>query len=209
MFKEKFVLLLMIAAWGLLPQITYADDKEKLGDFPIEALVVRVDPKDDDFQVIYSRMEETTTAAVAFGIIGAAVNSGINGSEDSDRAKKYKVAADSIDLSEIIHAEVISRLEKKEFPLASDIANGSHTLNVEIKEWGLRKVAFDESEVTTFIRMRLTVREGKKLLWEKWHKQSGKEEILLSVYTAEDFAVNMEKLAKKTGRRIANEIIYR
>lgn len=201
--------LLLLIATAHVSSTANADNNETLDNFPIDALHVLVDRDDSEFTVIYSRMEETATAAVAFGLIGAAINSSINDGEDEERAERFAETAAAIDVSALIESEILARLESKEIPMASDEASASHVLKVEVKEWGLRKIAFHEDEMITFIRMRLTVRDGKKLVWEKWHKQSGKEEILFDDYTVEAFDTNMRKLAKRVGKRIANEIIYR
>ena len=74
MFRK---IILATAAMAVATVPGWADDKERLGDFPIDSLSISVEDDDADLTVIYSRMEETATAAVLFGIVGSAINSGI------------------------------------------------------------------------------------------------------------------------------------
>ena len=87
MFRK---IILATAAMAVATVPGWADDKERLGDFPIDSLSISVEDDDADLTVIYSRMEETATAAVLFGIVGSAINSGINADEDAGRADLFR-----------------------------------------------------------------------------------------------------------------------
>lgn len=186
-----------------------ADNNDVLGDFPIASLQINVDGSDGNFMVIHSRMSETATAAVFAGVIGAAINSGINASEDSDRAKPFLETAETLELEQILTNSLTETLTKKGVVIASDGEAASHILKVEIKDWGLIKIAFDDNRVSTFMKLQLTMRDGKKLIWDVYQKENGKAARVLSDFTPELFTSEMEALAAKSGKRVAYEIIYR
>ncbi len=197
------------AASVLFAQFANADKLETLGTFPIAALNVSVDDADSKFMVVYERMGETGTAAVLGGIIGAGINSAINADQDAGLAEPYKVAASALDLKEIVESNIRSTLEAKGIDpnTAPDVA--SHLLRVEIKDWGLLRTSFEGTELSTFMKLHLVMRDGKVKVWDVYQKEVGKQADIIENITPETLSAAMEKLAAKSGKRVAYEIIYR
>lgn len=207
--EEMLRAIIALAALGMsFSAPSWAGDKEKLGDFPIDSLSVGVDDSEAKLTVIFSRMEETGTAAAIGGLIGAAINSGINAEEDADRAEGYSDVIGQVDLAGLVEASLRETLEGKEYSLVDD-GTQSHALQVDIKEWGLIKVSFNDNRVRAYLRLRLTMRDGRTLVWDVYENETGKKAEFLSDYPSDVLKEEMTALATKTGKRIAYEIIYR
>jgi hypothetical protein len=185
-----------------------ADDLETLQAIPIAAVNLSVDDSDSHFMVVYERMGETATAAVFAGIIGAGINSAINADQDADLARPYLAAANALPLKDIIEKSIRSTLEDKGMDLA-DAAEASHVLRVEIRDWGLLRTSFDSTQLTTFLKLHLIMKDGKERVWDVYQKEVGKKPDNIENITPESLSAAMEKLAAKSGKRVAYEIIYR
>lgn len=206
----KYIVLSLLV-WGMLTnfcQQASAERLETLGKEPIESLNVTMVPGNGKFMVIDSRMTETATAAVLAGIIGAGINSAINADEDDKKAEPYKAAAGEIDVAGLVETSLRETLARKDFPTA-DAALASHVLTVEVKDWGLSRVAFDRADVAVFLKVSVVMKNGKIDVWDAYVKESGRTSGFLSETTPERFSQDMRQLASKTGKRIAYEIIYR
>jgi len=186
-----------------------SSDKGKLGNFPIASIFFETDTSGAQFGVVDSRMGETATATVFFGIIGGAINSGINGDEDAKKAAPFVEAASKIELARIMNEKIGATLAAKAFSLAEGEKSASHALKVEIKEWGLTRTAFDDPHLTPFIRLHVVMKGGKKVVWDTYLKDSSGRSELLPAFTSEILVQEIEGLAAKMGERIAYEIIYR
>lgn len=156
--------------------------------------------------VIDSRMTETSTAAVFGGLIGAAVDSAVNASQDEDKADRYRAAASQLQLGSILEKAITDTLEKRNFSLSDQ---GSHLLSVEVKDWGLARISFHQPQASVFLKVHVVMRDGRKVVWDTHMKESGSKAALLADISSEDFAEQITALANKTGKRIAYEIIYR
>ena len=62
-----------------------AKEVAQLSDIAITSLAVEVVDADADFEVVDARMDETATAAVFFGLVGATINSANNNAEDDKK----------------------------------------------------------------------------------------------------------------------------
>jgi hypothetical protein len=200
-------LLLWGACGGYCLQAS-AERLETLGPEPIEALDVTMEPGNGTFMVIDSRMTETATAAVLAGVIGAGINSAINADEDRKKAEPYQAAASQIDVAGLVETALRDTLASKDFPMADENL-ASHVLSVEVKDWGLTRVAFDRADMAVFLKVSVVMTTGKTKVWGAYVKESGRSSGFLSETTPERFSEDMHKLASKTGKRIAYEIIYR
>ena len=86
----------------------------QLGDIEIGTLAIQVVDSDGGFNVIDARMDETATAAVFFGMIGATINSAANNSEDSAKAAPLREAAANLDLINLIGDSIRTRLASRD-----------------------------------------------------------------------------------------------
>lgn len=186
-----------------------AQDRSKLGNFPIASLFHGVDLSGASFQVVDSRFEETATATVFFGIIGGLVNSGINGDADYKKGLPYADAVAKLEPGRILNEKLGATLAARAHPLAPAAKGASHALTVEIKEWGLTRTAMRDERLTTFIRVHLVMKQGNKVVWDTYMKDSGERAAVLPEMTSEMLVQDIESLAAKMGERIAYEIIYR
>jgi hypothetical protein len=206
---RRTIVLGICALFAAAPVAAQSQDKAKLGNIPIASLFHGMDMSGASFEVVDSRFQETAAAAVMFGLIGAAINSGINGNEDIEKAKPYAAAAGKLEPGRIMSEKISATLAAKTFPLAEGEKGASHTLRVEIKEWGLTRTAFNDPRMSTFIRLHLIMKQGKKVVWDTYLKDSGGRAAVLSDITSDMLVQDIEALAAKMGERIAYEIIYR
>jgi hypothetical protein len=184
----------------------------KLSDLTITSLAVEADPDPGKFTVIDARMDETATAAVLFGLVGATINSAQNASEDEAKAAPLMPVATSLDMKALITKAIIDRLtERQALPLSPDRESASHTLVVDLGEWGLIRRSQGDVLMRTFLNINVVVEnaKGRKLYGPERSRSIGGREEPLNMYTPEVFKADMEELALKAGREIANKIIYR
>jgi len=208
-FVLRLAALCACALFAALPASAQKNDKSKLGNFPIASLYFETDTSGAQFGVVDSRMGETGTATFLFGIIGGAINSGINADEDAKKAAPFVEAASKIQFAPIMNERINATLSAKSFPLAEGEKGASHALKIEIKEWGLTRTAFDDPHLTPFIRLHVVMKGGKKAVWDTYLKDSAGRSGLLPDFTSEILVQEIEALAAKMGERIAYEIIYR
>lgn len=209
MYRRTLVLCLCALVAAMPASAQKSNDKSKLGSFPIASLFFETDTRGAQFGVVDSRMEETATATVFFGLIGGAINSGINADEDAKKAAPFVEAASKIQFAPIMNERMGATLTAKGFSLAEGEKGASHALTVEIKEWGLTRTAFDDPKLTPFIRLHVVMKGGKKAVWDTYLKDSAGRSGLLPEFTSEILVQEIEALAAKMGERIAYEIIYR
>ena len=205
MFRKIF---LATAAMAVATVPGWADDKERLGDFPIDSLSISVEDDDADLTVIYSRMEETATAAVLFGIVGSAINSGINADEDAGRADLFRHLEDELELASLVETSLTETLQNKDFSIVAE-GEESHVLSVDIRQWGLIKVSFQDDRVRAYLRLRITMKDGRQTVWDVYENETGREAAFFDEYTPEKLKEELEALAINSGKRVAYEIIYR
>lgn len=204
--KLSFAYALSCAAICLVCAEAHAKEIETLGAIEISALSVAADASAGDFMVIDSRMEETATAAVIGGLIGAGINAAINKDEDDKKAQPFQQAAAALDLANLVESAIAETLEKRGFPVADP---ASHQLVIEIKDWGLSRISFSEPQSSVFLKVHVTMKQGRTLVWDTYVKESGVEAAYLADISPEAFSEQITALAGKTGKRIAYEIIYR
>lgn len=204
---RRIALLVACALVAVAPST--AQDRSRLTNFPITSLFYGTDISGARFEVVDSRFEETATAVVFFGLIGGLVNSGINGSEDSEKAKPYAEAVARLEPGRILGEKFASTLAAKAFPMAPAEKGASHSLRIEIKEWGLTRTSMRDERLTTFIRLHVVMKQGNKVVWDTYMKDSWDRAALLPEMTSEMLVEDIENLAAKLGERIAYEIIYR
>lgn len=78
---------------------------------PIQTLRVETRRSASEFNVIEARMDETATATVLFGAVGAVANSVRNNIEDKQKAAVLQETAVAIDRNTLINQALIDRLK--------------------------------------------------------------------------------------------------
>ncbi|HYD87572.1 MAG TPA: hypothetical protein VEA80_08870 [Vitreimonas sp.] len=185
----------------------------RLGDIQITSLAIDVSPEHSEFEVIDARMDETATAAVFFGMIGAVVNSADNNIEDQQKAEPLVPTAESIDLDTLITQALTERLASRNaVPLAESADGASNTLLVEIGEWGLiRRSQRPDTTMRAFLKLNVSVLDarGRRVFGPERQHSIGQMTAELSDFTPEAFRAEMEALAVRAGQQVANTVIYR
>lgn len=194
------------AALVLVCADAQAKEIETLAARDIPSLSVVVDPSPGTFMVVDSRMNETATAAVFGGLIGAGVNSAINAQEDDRKAEPFAETAQSLDIAKLVEAGLLETLSKRSFPVSD---SGSHALTIEVKDWGLSRISFGDARSQVFLKVHVIMKQGRETVWDTYVKESGADAAVLAGISKEQFSEQMTALATKTGKRIAYEIIYR
>lgn len=183
-----------------------------LADIDLATVVIKIDDGDANFTVIDARYDETATAAVLFGLAGAAINSAANASQDEKKADTLRAAADEISIKEILAENLTSTLAKKgELDLRSDKAEAAHTIEVGIHNWGLIRMSRDDKRMRVFLNLSMRVLDAKdRVVWEKKRENSvGQNPGSFEEFTPERLTTDMETLAAKAGQYIGNQINYR
>lgn len=207
-----FVALATLATVVLAPSAN-AQRVTELRGIPIESLAIDVRDGDGEFNVIDARMDETATAAVLFGMVGAVANSVDNNVDDQRAAEPYRDAAAGIDLETLIQAALTERLQARNaVPLAASPESASHTLVVEFGDWGLmRRAQRPDMAVRTFLKLNLSIVDARgRRVWGIQRDHSvGQTALALQSYPSDLFKTEMEALAASAGQQVANRIIYR
>lgn len=207
-------------AWGLVVFLcavgaiapAAAQQTRSLDQIEFKSLFIEVSDRDSNFTVVDARFDETGTAGVFFGIVGAGLNSAQNAAQDDDKADTLRAAADKIDLTAILSDALRETLASRgDIALAAGRAEASHTLLVEIRNWGLLRKNREDAQMRVFLNLTLTVLDAKnRTVWEKKRENAvGDEAAPFEAYTDEKLTAEMEKLARKSGQYVAYQFIYR
>lgn len=204
--------LICAALLALTAAPAVAQKEASLGDIDISTLYVEVSDADGNFTVVDARVDETGTAGVFFGVVGAGINSAANASQDDKKADTLRAAAAELDLKSIVLAAVTQTLAAREsVPLSLDQAGASHTLLVEIHNWGLMRKNRETQEMRVFLNLSIDLLdEKKKTVWRKKRENNvGQKAEPFEAFTPAMFKEEMERLAQKSGQHVAYQIIYR
>jgi len=202
-----------IAMLGFAAPEAAAQRNVQLGDIQITSLTVQVVEDTGSFEVIDSRMDETATAAVFFGMIGAVANSAVNNAEDDEKADPLRPTAAEIDLDGLIARAINERLASRDtVTMAATAEDASHTVRVEIGDWGLiRRAQRPDTSMRAFLKLNISVLDarGRRIYGPQRENSIGQFSGQLHEFTPELFRTEMEDLAARAGQQVANRIIYR
>ena len=201
MFHKWLSVLLLLAGVTHPTGLAFAD---RAVSEP-KGMSVNIEASPDDFTFIDSRMTETATAAVLFGIIGAGINSSINADEDRIKAKPFLSTANAIELEDILKSSIKGVLEKRGYLFEEEHVTN---LSLEVKSWGISRTSFEKTDFAPFLVIDVELAEGRKVHWEERMKESATDTYELQDMTPDVFDKEMRALAVKTGKRIAYEILY-
>jgi hypothetical protein len=200
-----------LAVWGSVDTAHAQRRDMRLADIQITSLATQVSDENAGFELIDRRMDETGTAGVMFGIVGAVVSSAHTAAQDDATAAPLVPTANSIDLDGLILQAINARLQERgTVPLAE--SGASHTLLVEIGEWGLvRRAAMPDLAMRTYIKLNVSVldAEGRRVFGPERYHGIGQLNAPVADFTPDVFRAETEALAAQMGRQVANTIIYR
>ncbi len=183
-----------------------------LSSIVFTSIAVETSATDSNYTVVDSRFDETATAGALFGVLGASISSGINAGEDNKKADRFREAAAKIDLAGIINKSANDLLAARgNPPLAPPQEDASHTLLIEIRNWGLIRSTQDDPRLRAFLNLSWKVldAEGNIVFEKKRENAVGPTLRLLDEYSNEILTAEMETLAAKAGPLVAYQIIYR
>lgn len=183
-----------------------------LADIDLNAVFVETSASDSNFTVIDSRFDETSTAGALFGVLGASISSGINAGEDDKKADPFRAGAAAIDLAGILTRSAGDSLAARQNPpLAGAKAEASHTLVIEIHNWGLIRASREDPRLRAFLNLSWKIADEKgKTVFEK-KRENAVAPVLrrLEEHSDETLKGDIETLASKTGQLIALQLVYR
>lgn len=185
---------------------------QALADIALTSLLVEVSADDSNFTVIDSRFDETATAGALLGVLGASINSGINAGEDNEKADRFRAGAAGIDLAAILRGSAGETLAARANPpVAEGRADASHSLIIEIHNWGLIRASREDPRLRAFLNLSWRIADAKgKTVFEKKRENAVAPELRpLSDHSDETLRADVEALAAKAGALIAYQIIYR
>jgi len=212
MFQHIFKLSMCVLAISFGVEPALARENVPLRDIPLENLFVEVSEADSNFTIVDARMDETATAAVLFGLVGAAISSVAVASEDDEKADRLRETAESIDVAGVLLAGINATLGANErIDMAADKSEASHILVVELRNWGLLRRSQEDNDMRAFLNLTLKIfDENETLLWEKKRENAvGSFSAPLEEFTDEKFSEEIEALVRKTGQYVGYQIIYR
>lgn len=188
------------------------DTAADLAAIQIEKLFVETSSSDSNFTVVDSRFDENAAGGAFFGVLGAGVISGINAGEDDKKADVFRAGAASIDLAGILTKSATETLAARAAPpVAPSNAEASHTLLIEIRNWGLIRTSRENSYMRVFVNLtwKIVSADGAVLFEKK--RENFVAPTLRRLFEYDDAILKseVEELCEKAGRQIANQIIYR
>jgi hypothetical protein len=188
----------------------------------INTLAVVV-PSDGTFTVFCERAKATGTGAVLFGIVGAAVSSAYNQSEDEKTAKSISANLPAVDGRAIFVAALEKTLKEsakfknvaffeKELKQA-ERSNFDAVATFVFHDWGIRLVERDPAEkmaVFVEVEANLSVTRKQTVIWDEHDVLIGQGRHYIGEYK-QDCALlqkEIDELFAEAGQRKAYSLIY-
>lgn len=214
------LLLLGLVACGPVHQ-TVRPDNNNLGNVKKLAVVM---PPEGDFTVFYERAKATATPALMFGLLGAAVASAHNKSQDEELSKAIvphfagfssrSILEDSLRQA-LIDSGKFSEIQVFEKDLEpGEVSKFDAVLKLQIKGWGLRIVERGQQELmSTFIELELKMIRSStsQIIWDEHETVIGKNKRTLNSYQNEEEACtkDIRETVEDASLRVASILIYR
>jgi len=185
--------------------------------------VAVVVPPDGEFTVYYERAKATATGAVFFGLVGAAVSSSYNTSEDSKIADVLRPQLAGFSCQEVFRAAVARALtESKRFaevrvlekePPEAEKAKYDAIATFKFVGWGVRLVERTSGErVSSFVDIMASLRKAGAAdpVWSENTTVIGKGKHALADFRESPDVTRREVAAvvEDAAYRVANTLIY-
>lgn len=167
--------------------------------------------RDGSFEVFHSRAKSTATGAALAGLIGAAVQTGIESSSDSKKTTAVLAKIKDSSCRSRILTSLEDKLVAKDYlvELTEDMLYPN--LNLSIDYCGFKIVNTQTNAMAAFARLTATYLDiNKKQIFKEVILITGRQEIPYSELESGDVDVETElsQVLQNTGKRIANKIIY-
>ena len=177
----------------------------------VDALFVEYDATDSGYQFIDARMDETGAAGAFFGLVGAAVNSAHNISQDDVRGAQFEDAAASLDIEMIVRESFLATLDGRDITVLNEPDRKAHRLLIEVGDWGLRRRSRTTDEMRAYVNVRMVLRDGRGRELERKiiNRVGDVTSADLEVFSNGVFEAEVRSAAHHAGRQIAYDLIYR
>lgn len=185
--------------------------------------VAVVVPPDGEFTVYYERAKGTATGAILFGLVGAAVSSSYNASEDSKIADALRPQLTDLSCQGAFRTAIARALgESRKFvdvrvlegdPTETERAKYDAIATFRFVSWGIRLVDQNSPErVTAFVDLQATLQKTgtEAPLWDENVTVIGRETHPLSEFREKPDVTRREVSAvmDDAAYRLANNLIY-
>jgi hypothetical protein len=185
--------------------------------------VAVVVPADGEFTVYYERAKGTATGAVLFGLVGAAISSSYNSSEDSKIAEALRPQLTDLSCHDTFRTAIARVLgESRKFadvrvlnsePAGAERAKYDAIATFRFVSWGFRLVDQNNPErVSAFLDLNATLQKAgnETPLWDENVTVIGKETHSLSEFREKPDVTRREMGAvmDDAAYRLANNLIY-
>ena len=160
------------------------------------------------FDYIDEHMDSSLAPALMFGAIGYVALASYNEAHDGEKRQQLKRDALSLSYADIISQNISSKLKAYNINVTD---SSQIKLNIETKQWGLRRINRDISKVRPFFDMKITgMKNGQEILSERKLFLSDNERYYREYQNNKNMLRNdFNKLAKKLSDNIAYNIIYK
>ncbi|HKZ57345.1 MAG TPA: hypothetical protein VJ024_06550 [Thermodesulfovibrionales bacterium] len=209
----------LVVACGPVHQ-TLRPDHNNLDNVKKLAIVV---PAEGEFTVFYERAKATATPAIMFGLIGVAVASAHNKSQDEALAKTIGSHLDGFScrsafkeslLESLMNSGRFSDIQIFDKKLESgEISKYDAVITFHIPNWGIRIVERGKTELmSSFVEFETEMIEvrSSNIVWKEHDTVIGQSKRTLSSYQNEKESCrkDVQETAEDAGQRIANILIY-
>ena len=177
-------------------------------------------PETDRFEVFFHRVQTDATSAIFFGLLGAAVDEGVQSNKDAEKKLELLAGRDEPSCADQFIQSFTDKLSAKDYSIdvsrVSD-ATQNHTkkglwLNIKNVVCGFKVVNTQTSDVLAFMSFQsYLMKDNKKLAFDENHMVFSKKEHQFFELTnsSEKTQQELSFVLNRAGRKLANKIIYR
>lgn len=172
--------------------------------------------REGNFEVLHDRATSTATGAALFGLVGAAIESGVDSSNDSKKEAQLLERLPNANCNESLVGSLVQTLGKAKSLNFQMIESKDQVydllLNLKIDSCGFRIVNTVNYKLAAYVdvKMELTEQDAKKPILKEKLLIQGKKRMQFYELLADDDTLLAEfiRVQEKAGKRIANKIIY-
>lgn len=174
--------------------------------------------KEGSFEVLYDRATSTATGAVLFGLVGAAIEEGVDQSNDKAKENQVLPHLDSPSCSTALLVAMQDTFSKDaSYELVLPAGDAGDTtiplaLKITINSCGFRIVNSTNKTVSAYadVKMELSQRDVKEPVEEEKILVHGGQRVSFTELISQPELINSEftSVLQKAGKRVANKVIF-
>lgn len=167
--------------------------------------------KEGKFEVFYSRAKSNTTGAALAGLIGAAIQSSAESSNDNAKTQALLAKIQDSSCSSRLLETLQEKLAEKDYQVDLTDEKSPPNLDINIEYCGFKMVNTQTYLMSPFIRLEIKYSgEDKADKFDELILITGKKELSYGVLSDADSEIEADfaDVLHKAGKRIANKIIY-